>query len=92
MVVEWLGKGFALEFLLCFLYTVISIAYFVASYIDRYSDNMGPTCDSKTETAGWCAGFWEGEYTYRLKFDTKRVMVSTKTIIWTSKIRDGLLY
>lgn len=42
---------------------------------------MGPTCDSKTETAGWCAGFWEGEYTYRLKFDTKRVMVSTKTII-----------
>ena len=33
--VEWLGKGFALEFLLCFLYTVISIAYFVASYIDK---------------------------------------------------------
>ena len=26
---------------------------------------MGPTCDSKTETDGWCAGFWEGEYTYR---------------------------
>ena len=35
LVVEWLGKGFALEFLLCFLYTVISIAYFVASYIDK---------------------------------------------------------
>lgn len=66
--VEWLGKGFALEFLLCFLYTVISIAYFVASYIDKQSDNMGPTCDSKTETDGWCAEFWEGEYTYRLKF------------------------
>ena len=35
LVVEWLGKDFALEFLLCFLYTVISIAYFVASYIDK---------------------------------------------------------
>lgn len=30
-----LGEGFALEFLLCFLYTVISIANFVASYIDK---------------------------------------------------------
>ena len=35
MVVEWLGKDFALDILAVFPYTVISLVYFVASYIDK---------------------------------------------------------